>query len=110
MAAAAQGKTGKTVARKTAGAKPSGAKKSAGRRRPPSKRGPAARAQPAGTSPRGDTEPTGGARRGSGARRPEQALIKALKAEHRHIASVMQLLVDQLNAIEHGEVVDTHEV
>ena len=37
-------------------------------------------------------------------------MIKALKAEHRHIASVMQLLVDQLNAIENGEVVDTHVV
>jgi len=36
--------------------------------------------------------------------------MKALRAEHRHIATVMQLFSDQLKAIESGELVDTHVV
>jgi hemerythrin-like domain-containing protein len=40
----------------------------------------------------------------------EQPLMKALRAEHRHISSVMQLFSDQLEAIEGGELVDTHVV
>ncbi len=40
----------------------------------------------------------------------EQPLMKALRAEHRHMATVMQLLADQLKAIEAGELVDTHVV
>ncbi|MAT93868.1 MAG: cation-binding protein [Halioglobus sp.] len=34
--------------------------------------------------------------------------MKALRAEHRHMASVMQLFSSQLDAIEAGELVDTH--
>ena len=41
---------------------------------------------------------------------PEQPLMKALRAEHRHIASVMQLFSDQLQAIEAGDAVDAHVV
>ena len=41
---------------------------------------------------------------------PEQPLMKALRAEHRHIATVMQLFADQLQAIEAGEAVDAHVV
>lgn len=41
---------------------------------------------------------------------PEQPLMKALRAEHRHIATVMQLFSDQLQAIETGETVDAHVV
>ncbi|WP_238946750.1 hemerythrin domain-containing protein [Seongchinamella unica] len=41
---------------------------------------------------------------------PEQPLMKALRAEHRHIATVMQLFSDQLQAIEAGEPVDAHVV
>ena len=41
---------------------------------------------------------------------PEQPLMKALRAEHRHIATVMQLFSDQLQAIEAGETVDAHVV
>lgn len=37
-------------------------------------------------------------------------LIRVLLAEHRHIATVMQLFSDQLTAIEAGELVDTHVV
>ena len=36
--------------------------------------------------------------------------MKALRAEHRHMATVMQLFSDQLKAIEGGELVDTHVV
>ncbi|RLQ23576.1 cation-binding protein [Seongchinamella sediminis] len=36
--------------------------------------------------------------------------MKALRAEHRHIATVMQLFTDQLQAIEAGEPVDAHVV
>jgi hemerythrin-like domain-containing protein len=40
----------------------------------------------------------------------EQPMMKALRAEHRHIATVMQLFADQLKAIEEGQLVDTHVV
>jgi AcrR family transcriptional regulator len=35
-------------------------------------------------------------------------MLVALRAEHRHIAAVMALLSQQLNAIERGDLVDTH--
>ena len=38
----------------------------------------------------------------------EQPLMKALRAEHRHMATVMQLFVDQLKALEDGQGVDAH--
>lgn len=38
----------------------------------------------------------------------EQPLMKALRAEHRHMATVMQLFLDQLKALEGGQVVDAH--
>ncbi len=41
---------------------------------------------------------------------PEQPLMKALRAEHRHIATVMQLFSEQLKSIEQGQPVDTHVV
>ncbi len=45
------------------------------------------------------------------ARKPaEQPLMKALRAEHRHMASVMQLFSEQLKAIEAGQLVDPHVV
>jgi hemerythrin-like domain-containing protein len=40
----------------------------------------------------------------------EQPLMKALRAEHRHMATVMQLFSEQLTAIAGGELVDTHVV
>ncbi|MFT4613445.1 MAG: hemerythrin-like domain-containing protein [Bacteroidia bacterium] len=43
-------------------------------------------------------------------KRAEQPLMAALKAEHRHMASVMQLFAEHLNTIEKGELVDTHVV
>lgn len=42
--------------------------------------------------------------------RMQPPLLKTLYAEHRHIASVMQLFREQLKAIEAGELVDTHVV
>ena len=41
---------------------------------------------------------------------PKLPLMKALRAEHRHMATVMQLFSEQLKAIEGGELVDTHVV
>ncbi len=41
---------------------------------------------------------------------PEAPMLAALRAEHRHIASVLALLSDHLNAIERSELVDTHVV
>jgi hemerythrin-like domain-containing protein len=40
--------------------------------------------------------------------RPTPPLIKTLRAEHRHIASVMQLFREQLDAIDAAQAVDTH--
>lgn len=39
-----------------------------------------------------------------------QPLMMALRAEHTHMATVMQLFAEQLKAIERGELVDTHVV
>ncbi len=38
----------------------------------------------------------------------EQPLVKALRAEHRHMATVMQLFTEQLKALEAGDKVDAH--
>jgi hemerythrin-like domain-containing protein len=40
----------------------------------------------------------------------EQPLIKALRAEHRHMVSVLQLFSEQLKSIEGAELVDPHVV
>jgi len=42
--------------------------------------------------------------------RPTPPLIKTLRAEHQHIASVMQLFREQLDAIDAAQAVDTHVV
>lgn len=42
--------------------------------------------------------------------RTQPSLMRALYAEHRHIANVMRLFSEQLDAIEAGELVDTHVV
>lgn len=42
--------------------------------------------------------------------RPTPPLIKTLRAEHRHIAGVMELLREQLDAIDAGQPVDSHVV
>lgn len=47
---------------------------------------------------------------GRSVRKTEPPLMKALRAEHRHISTVMQLFAAQLNAIEAGELVDPHVV
>lgn len=39
-----------------------------------------------------------------------QPLMNALRAEHRHMATIMKLFAEQLNAIEAGDLVDTHVV
>ena len=47
---------------------------------------------------------------GGKARPSEQPLMKALRAEHRHMATIMQLFANQLKSIEEGQLVDTHVV
>ncbi|MEL7043405.1 MAG: hemerythrin domain-containing protein [Pseudomonadota bacterium] len=41
---------------------------------------------------------------------PEAPMLASLRGEHRHIASVLALLSDHLNAIERSELVNTHVV
>ena len=41
---------------------------------------------------------------------PEAPMLAALRGEHRHMASVLALLSDHLNAIERSELVNTHVV
>lgn len=94
MAATRSRASGRGAARKTAttGTR-RGAGKAAGARRP------AGKAAPEPAAP-GKQAVAGG----------QHPLMQTLYAEHRHIASVMQLLADQLAAIEAGEPVDTHVV
>ena len=93
--------------RKAAGAKKAGvSKKAAGAKTRASASGKKAAA---GTAAPAKSIPD---RKAAGDRpsRSEQPLMKALRAEHRHMASVMQLLADQLKAIDSGQIVDTHVV
>ena len=98
-------KTG-TAAKK----KPAAKRKTTTSRKKPVARGAARRKSPGGgksaksgrQSPRADNK--------SRARVAEQPMMKALRAEHRHMATVMQLFADQLTAIEEGQLVDTHVV
>ena len=96
------------AARKPKTSKRAGTGASAGRAAPaPKKRGTRASAPPrkqAQAPAAGKRAPRAEAAQ---ARHP---LMKTLYAEHRHIASVMQLLAGQLAAIEAGEPVDTHVV
>jgi hemerythrin-like domain-containing protein len=62
----------------------------------------ASSAKPGRRSPRGENRPV--------QKLAEQPMMKALRAEHRHMATVMQLFADQLKAIEEGQLVDTHVV
>ena len=75
-------------------------KKPATRRKAPVK----AKASAAGAVP--EASPPAASRKVSG----QPAMLRALYAEHRHMASVMRLFSEQLDAIEAGELVDTHVV
>ena len=57
----------------------------------------AAKAKPAGNQASEKTEVTA-----------EMPMMAALRAEHRHMASVMELMGQQLDAVANGELVDTH--
>jgi len=97
MAATNRKTAKKPAARKTATAKKPAARRKTAPRKAAPKKAPGSRAATART--RAAPE--------SGSLHP---LMQTLYAEHRHIASVMQLLGDQLTAIEAGELVDTHVV
>ncbi len=85
------------VAKKPPAKKAAGSGSASGRKR-------SAKVQPvrSGASPAASTA--------SVTRGPQPPLLKALYAEHRHIANVMRLFNEQLDAIEAGELVDTHVV
>ena len=53
---------------------------------------------------------SGVARKSPTGKAAEQPLMKALRAEHRHMSTVMQLFAEQLKSIEAGDLVDTHVV
>jgi hemerythrin-like domain-containing protein len=92
MAASAQSTAKKRAAKSKTGA----ARKPAARKRPAQKKKVA--------------RSTGGKSRPGPAKMAEQPMMKALRAEHRHIAGVMELFSDQLKAIDNGQLVDTHVV
>lgn len=87
--------------------KKTSAKKSAtaAKKRAPGKKPAARRKASPGAAARRSPQP-----KPSAVARSKPPLLKALYAEHRHIASVMKLFTDQLNAIAAGELVDTHVV
>lgn len=43
-------------------------------------------------------------------RAPEQSMMRTLRAEHRHMGTVLNLFSEQLDALEAGEFVDSHVV
>jgi len=105
--------------------KPAAAKKKAAAskkpvtKQPAGKKKPAAKKQAAGKKANRGKQAEAGYTRaawdkkpatGTGKKGAEQPLMKALRAEHRHIATVMELFADQLKAIEEGQLVDTHVV
>ena len=100
------------VTAKAGVAKKSAAKKAGVGKKKPAKKASVKKTTRANTSSVGYKDKTTMGRKSpaSGNQRTEQPLMKALRAEHRHIATVMQLFADQLKIIETGELVDTHVV
>lgn len=97
------------AARKAPVKKPAAAKKSAAARKPTAK--PAAKkAGGLGKSDSGFNKSVWDRKPAPGRKGAEQPMMKTLRAEHRHMATVMQLFADQLKAIEEGQLVDTHVV
>lgn len=104
------GARGKSAAAK--GRAPAAKKRPAGKKTAAARRAPAAKSSARGRSDVGyDRAAWAGKRKGAvSPRAPEQPLMKTLRAEHRHIARVLELFVDQLEAIEQSQLVDTHVV
>lgn len=96
--AAARKSAVKKSAPKKSAPKKSAVRKPAANRAAPKK--PATKTPAAGNARAKATKPAAGA----------QPLMDALRAEHRHMAQVMKLFAEQLDAIENGELVDTHVV
>jgi hemerythrin-like domain-containing protein len=104
----------KTTAKKAPGAKkaPVAKKKPIAKKPEAAKKAQAKKAVTSGKSDSGYSDKSHWDRKKPvvGKKKAEQPLMKALRAEHRHIATVMQLFADQLKAVEQGELVDTHVV
>ncbi len=93
---------------KAAAKKPAAKSKAAAKRKPSAGKKPAAGKRAATGTARKATAAKGRVART--AKMAEQPLMKALRAEHRHIAGVMELLSGQLESIDSGQLVDTHVV
>mgnify|MGYP001826603734 CR=1 FL=1 len=93
-----------TAARKKPAARKATVKKA------PVKKAPAKKGTGKGKSESGYSDKSHWQKRKPAKKVAEQPMMKALRAEHRHIATVMQLFADQLKAIEEGQLVDTHVV
>ena len=92
-----------TTAKKPAAKKKAGAKKKAPVRKTAARKAPARNKATAAAK---TTRKKNAAGRGT----VEQPIMKALRAEHRHMATVMQLFADQLKALEEGQYADGHVV
>lgn len=95
------------AAKKATAGKSRPARKKRGTKAVSSGRKPIKKAAAAKSAPRPSAGAAAGQDKTTGPRHP---LMKTLYAEHRHIASVMQLFAEQLAAVEAGEPVDTHVV
>ena len=104
---AAQRKTAAARGSATAAKKRPAVKKTTASRRAAVKKSPARGKSDAGYD---RSAWTGKGKGGASRRAPEQPLMKTLRAEHRHIARVLELFLDQIEAIEQGQLVDTHVV
>jgi hemerythrin-like domain-containing protein len=114
MATNAKAAASKPAAKKKAPAK----KRAPARKKPPASKKAAARKRPAQAKSSASRKAAAAKGKGVAAKKSssravkmsEQPLMKALRAEHRHIAGVMELFGDQLKAIDNGQLVDTHVV
>ncbi len=95
-----------TKPRKSAKSAAPAAKKTTRKKKPASGRKPAVKAKVA----RPGAAAAGRAPAASPRANGQPSLLRALYAEHRHMASVMRLFSEQLDAIEAGDLVDTHVV
>jgi hemerythrin-like domain-containing protein len=101
----------KPVARKKPAAKRKAAtKKPVAKKTTAGKAAASSKSAASGKSNAGYSDKSAWAKKKPGVKVAEQPMMKALRAEHRHIATVMQLFADQLKSIENGQLVDTHVV
>ncbi|MGI9321328.1 MAG: hemerythrin domain-containing protein [Thiogranum sp.] len=111
MAANSQAKAGKAPASKKSAArkKPVAKKKSAAGKKTAAAKKPTARKKAAPVRKAGGKEAWEKKPKQT-SELPEQPIMAALRAEHKHLATIMGLFENQLASIEEGKLVDTHVV